>query len=127
MNEALENLDAVHLDAYTISVYSYEEIKKIAGDIEITESKIDATRISAPGGINDKRMGTLSLIEDCSTCTGKNCPGHLGIINFGTGNEIINPLFIRTIVKILNCVCHSCSRVLFSKCIYRTKTKIKKI
>ena len=114
MNEALENLDAVHLDAYTISVYSYEEMKKIAGDIEITESKIDSVRISANGGINDARMGTLSLIDKCTTCTGQNCPGHLGIINFGKGNEIINPLFIRTVLKILNCVCHSCSRLLFS-------------
>ena len=114
MNEALENLDAVHLDAYNISVYSYEEMEKLAGDIEITESKIDNVRISANGGINDARMGTLSLVENCTTCSGQNCPGHLGIIKFGKGNEIINPLFIRTVVKILNCVCHSCSRVLFS-------------
>ncbi len=114
MNEALENLDPIYLDAYNISVYSYEEMLKLAGDIEITESKIDANRVAANGGINDARMGTLNLIDNCSTCSGQNCPGHLGIIKFGQDNEIINPLFIRTVVKILNCVCHSCSRVLFS-------------
>ena len=126
MNEVLENLDPVYLDAYNISVYSYEEMVKLAGDIEITESKIDANRVAANGGINDARMGTLSLIDNCSTCSGQNCPGHLGIIKFEEGNEIINPLFIRTVVKILNCVCHSCSRVLFSNVLPDTKTTDKK-
>ena len=114
MDVVLEDLDPVFIEAYNISVFSYEEMKALAGDIIIKESKLDQSKMSQPGWLNDSRMGTTNLTDECDTCAGQNCPGHLGLIEFGKGNEIINPLFIRDAVKILNCVCHSCSRVLFA-------------
>lgn len=114
MDVALENLDPVFIEAYTISVYSYKEMELLAGDIIIKESKLDPQKMSQPGWLNDSRMGTVGSTEECDTCSGRNCPGHVGLIKYGEGNEIINPFFIRDVVKILNCVCHSCSKLLFA-------------
>lgn len=123
MDIALENLDPVFIEGYTISVFSYDEMKLLAGDIIIKESKLDQAKMSQPGWLNDSRMGTLSLTEECDTCSGKNCPGHPGLIEFGRGNEIMNPLYPRDIIKILNCVCHSCSRLLFNNELVQEKGK----
>ncbi|HSW76565.1 MAG TPA: hypothetical protein VLG50_05945 [Candidatus Saccharimonadales bacterium] len=113
MSETLNELESAYIQGYEISLFSYDEMLKLAGEIIITESKTSPDIINGPGGINDSRMGTLSLTDKCKTCTLQNCPGHLGLIKFGKGKETIHPHFIRTVVKILNCVCHSCSRVLF--------------
>ncbi len=110
---ALAELEDAHITMYNLSVYSFEEMEKEAGNIIITKSKTTADVLTSEGGINDSRMGTLSFTDVCKTCSAQNCPGHMGIILFGKDNEICNPLFIKMIVKILNCVCHSCSRVLF--------------
>lgn len=120
MNTALEELEIRHIDGYTLSLYSFEEMKAIAGDIIIDKFKptnaksIDAKRMTEPGGINDIRMGTINLTDTCVTCTGINCQGHWGLIKFGEHNEILLPLYVRRILMILNCMCHDCSRLLFA-------------
>jgi DNA-directed RNA polymerase beta' subunit/DNA-directed RNA polymerase subunit K/omega len=114
MDIALENLDEVYIEGYNLSLYSYENMVKIAGDIIIKESKLDQSKMSQPGWLNDSRMGTLSLTEECATCSGQNCPGHLGLIEFGKGNEILHPVVARDIIKVWNCVCPSCSNLLFA-------------
>ena len=126
MNEVLENLEPINIDSYELSLYSYDEMIALAGDIEITKYKtteikqsdskyVDPKRMTDFGAINDVRMGTMSLTDRCTTCSGVNCPGHWGIIHFGKGNEIMNPLYTRQVISILNCVCHDCSRLLFEK------------
>src|SRR4029078_9971943 len=110
---ALEELEDAHITTYTISLYSFEEMKKEAGEIIINNSKNTEDALTGLGGVNDSRMGTLAFTDTCKTCALHNCPGHMGIILFGKDNSICRPLFIKSIVKILNCVCHSCSRVLF--------------
>lgn len=126
MNEALENLEPINIDSYELSLYSYDDMIALAGDIEITkyksadvktaESKYsDTKKMTEFGAINDVRMGTMSLTDKCVTCAGFNCPGHWGIINFGKDNEIMNPQYVRIVIMVLNCVCHDCSRLLFAK------------
>lgn len=119
MNKALNELEIRHIDAYTLSLYSFEDMLAIAGDIIIYKVKsenagVDAKRMTEHGGINDIRMGTINLTDSCVTCTGKNCQGHWGLIKFGEHNEILHPLFVRRILMILNSVCHDCSRLLFA-------------
>ena len=120
MNEALEQLEPLTIESYNLSFYSYEDMLKLAGDIEITKFKAsnpkspDAKKLTEFGAINDIRMGTMSLTDKCITCSGINCPGHWGIIKFGKDNEIMNPLVTRQVIMILNCVCHDCSRLLFA-------------
>lgn len=119
MNKALNELELRHIDAYTLSLYSFEDMQKIAGDIIIykikpTTTGVDAKRMTEHGGINDIRMGTINLTDTCVTCTGKNCQSHWGLIKFGEHNEILHPLYVRRILMILNCMCHDCSRLLFA-------------
>ena len=65
-------------------------------------------------GLSDARMGTVSRDYLCKTCNQNSdlCPGHFGHIN------LAYPLFhfgyIDVVYKILNCVCHSCGRLLLS-------------
>lgn len=129
MNYALKNMDPVNIDSYEISLYSYDTMVAMAGSIEITKYKTtdiknsdtsgllltDPKKMNDLGAINDMRMGTMSLTDKCVTCTGFDCPGHWGIMMFGKDNEIINPLYTRQVIMILNCVCHDCSRLLFAK------------
>lgn len=114
-DDDLEKLEEAYITAYRLSVYSYEDMLAESKDIVITKTKTSSDVLVDIGGINDARMGTISFTDVCKTCSAHNCPGHKGIIKFGPGNAICNPLFIKTIVKILNCVCHHCSRVLFCK------------
>ena len=107
-DETLDDLESLHILSYTLSLYSYEDMLRLGGNIKVTE-----TGLNGPNTINDSRMGILNLNDDCPTCDQKNCPGHYGLIDFGEENVIINPLYIKTVLKILNCICHSCSRVLF--------------
>src|SRR5258708_15145832 len=118
--DPLLQLEPLTIDAYSISLYSYEDMLKIAGDRIIfkykyksTESKNASAKITDPGYINDYRAGTLSLSDRCVTCARANCEGHMSIIKFGKDNEIINPLFTRTVIMLLNVVCQDCSRLLF--------------
>lgn len=114
MDKALEQLDSVQIVGYNLSFFSLEEMIALAGDIVIKEAKLDQAKMSQPGWLNDSRMGTLNLTEECVTCSGQNCPGHMGIILFGKGNEILNPLVARDIIKIWNCICPCCSSLLFA-------------
>ena len=113
MDIALEKLDPVYIEGYNLSFFSYEEMVELAGDIVIKEAKLDASKMTQPGWLNDSRMGTLSLTEECVTCSGQNCPGHMGIIIFGKDNEILNPIVAREVIKIWNCICPCCSNLLF--------------
>ena len=60
-------------------------------------------------------MGTTDLGKVCNTCglTNKDCPGHFGHI------ELAKPFysyqFIDITVKVLNCVCFKCSKLLIDK------------
>jgi len=114
MDIALEKLDPVYIEGYNLSFFSYEEMVELAGDIVIKEAKLDASKMTQPGWLNDSRMGTLSLTEECVTCSGQNCPGHMGIIIFGKDNEILNPIVAREVIKIWNCICPCCSNLLFA-------------
>eukprot|EP00271_Cylindrocystis_brebissonii_P003385 TRINITY_DN1429_c0_g6_i1.p1 TRINITY_DN1429_c0_g6~~TRINITY_DN1429_c0_g6_i1.p1 ORF type:complete len:1954 (-),score=319.86 TRINITY_DN1429_c0_g6_i1:2079-7940(-) len=64
------------------------------------------------GGLSDPRLGTIDRAVKCETCGGSmaECPGHFGHL------ELAKPMFhigfMRTILAILRCVCHNCSRIL---------------
>jgi DNA-directed RNA polymerase II subunit RPB1 len=64
------------------------------------------------GGMSDPRMGTIDRTMKCESCgCDKNeCPGHFGHI------ELAKPMFhigfLKTVLKVLRCVCYNCSRLL---------------
>jgi len=64
------------------------------------------------GGLFDLRMGTIDPKFPCLTCkqSRKDCPGHFGRIELS--KKVYYPHFITTIIKILQCVCYKCSKLL---------------
>ena len=99
-----------------ISVFSFEEMKKMAGPIRITN-----TELYGIGSINDPRMGGVSnrLPGKCSYCKQIDCTGHYGLIEFG--KPIYNPMFIRDIVAVLTCVCNDCGGLLITEDVIKQK------
>ncbi len=99
-----------------ISIFSWEEMQKLAGPIKITNCDI-----SGIGSVNDPRMGGVSnrLPVKCSHCKQIDCTGHYGLIEFG--RPIYNPTFIRDIVAILTCVCNDCGGLLITEDVIKQK------
>ena len=64
------------------------------------------------GGLMDPRMGTVDRCIKCATCGGnmKECTGHFGHINLGV--PVYHCAYIGHVVKLLRCVCFSCSSLL---------------
>jgi DNA-directed RNA polymerase II subunit RPB1 len=104
------DLPSLIITKSAISLYSWEEMVKIAGPIKITNDSL-----TGYGSVNDPRMGAASdpLITECPYCQLIDCPGHYGLIEFGT--PIYNPAFIREIVAILTCVCNDCGGLLITE------------
>jgi DNA-directed RNA polymerase beta' subunit len=65
--------------------------------------------------ISYTEMGTVENYKRCTTCfrTNADCPGHIGEIKLHT--HIVHPLFMNYVIKILSCVCNSCSTLLLKK------------
>ncbi|GBG86864.1 hypothetical protein CBR_g42147 [Chara braunii] len=63
------------------------------------------------GGLSDPRLGTMDRQMKCETCGGSmaDCPGHFGHL------ELAKPMFhigfLKTVLKLLRCVCYNCSRL----------------
>jgi DNA-directed RNA polymerase beta' subunit len=68
-----------------------------------------------PGGLSDPRLGTLDRTIKCASCAGSmaECPGHFG--HFELARPVFHNGFIKTILAVLRCVCHNCSRLLASE------------
>jgi DNA-directed RNA polymerase II subunit RPB1 len=104
-----EALPTLVIQANLISIFSTEDLIQRAV-CEVTEPEQTGL-----GSVNDPRMGVIEDNVVCSTCHKDNfeCPGHLGFIRF---NDIFyHPLFMRTIVQVLTCVCNSCGGLLLTK------------
>eukprot|EP00029_Vermamoeba_vermiformis_P000981 TRINITY_DN1114_c0_g1_i1.p1 TRINITY_DN1114_c0_g1~~TRINITY_DN1114_c0_g1_i1.p1 ORF type:complete len:1749 (-),score=528.73 TRINITY_DN1114_c0_g1_i1:193-5355(-) len=79
------------------------------------------------GGLADLRMGTIAREYRCLTCEGDSneCPGHFGHI------ELVKPMFhigfLPTVLKVLRCVCFSCSKLLANEGddVYQNALKIR--
>ncbi len=97
-----------------ISLYSWEEMERLAGAIQV---KVPA--YSDTGSVNDPRMGVVSLSEACQYCSQIDCPGHYGLMKFTT--PIYNPAYIRDIVSVLTCVCNDCGGLLITEDVMKEK------
>lgn len=66
-------------------------------------------------GLYDTHMGVIDNNLICETCKYRNnlCPGHQGHIKLA--KPVFYMHFITKILKVLKCVCYSCSKILISK------------
>lgn len=105
------------------SIMSPEEIRR--GSVaEITSRDTYINNKPVIGGLFDPRMGVLEPGLICPTdgLDYMQTPGYAGHI------ELARPVFyiqyLNTILKVLNCVCFNCSKLLISKRVYKQAYKL---
>lgn len=77
--------------------------------------EVTNTKLSGPCSIYDERMGVLENGKLCITCNknNKECIGHFGHINLNV--SIAHPLYYKSILSVLRCLCYRCSRIRMSQ------------
>lgn len=92
-------------------VLSPDEIRK-RSVVEVTKNEIFVGTEPVPNGLFDPRMGVIDHNKYCQTCNQKNtfCPGHFGHVQLG--KPVFYIQFVKTVEKILKCVCFRCSKLL---------------
>jgi len=92
---------------------SSSEMQRLA-EFQVTSRELFSmpSRNPAPGGCLDPRLGVSDKVSTCATCKMKlvDCAGHFGYIRLAL--PVFHIGYIRHILRILQCVCKSCSRVL---------------
>ncbi|KAK7444863.1 hypothetical protein BaRGS_00040387 [Batillaria attramentaria] len=92
-------------------VYSQEEILGLSIK-EITNPQLfDTLQLPTVGGLYDPALGPTRHDDICDTCgqSSKHCPGHMGHIKLAL--PVFNPVFFKTLFKILQGTCLTCHRV----------------
>uniref|UniRef100_A0A674BGB4 DNA-directed RNA polymerase subunit n=1 Tax=Salmo trutta TaxID=8032 RepID=A0A674BGB4_SALTR len=94
-------------------IISPDELKRMS----VTEGGIkypETTEGGRPklGGLMDPRQGVIERSGRCQTCAGNmtECPGHFGHIELA--KPVFHVGFVNKIMKVLRCVCYSCSKLL---------------
>ena len=93
-------------------VLAPEEIKNMSVCHVIYPETMDESRMKPrDGGLNDPLMGSIDRQFRCKTCsqTMSECPGHFGHIELA--KPVFHPGFIKKVKKVLEMVCHNCSKV----------------
>lgn len=116
----MANLHFGHSDAplktveeIQFGLLSPEEIKNMSVAHIMYPETMDETRTKPlVGGLNDPRLGSVDRQFKCATCQQNmsECPGHFGHIELA--KPVFHPGFIKKVKKILETVCHNCSKVL---------------
>ncbi len=91
---------------------SPEMIRKISVAKIDTPELYDEEGLPIPGGVMDRRLGTIEPGVRCATCgnTPLNCPGHFGHIELA--RPVIHPEFAKYIHTLLRATCRRCGRLL---------------
>ncbi|KAI2614853.1 beta and beta-prime subunits of DNA dependent RNA-polymerase [Hypoxylon sp. NC1633] len=116
----MANLHFAHSDAplktieeIQFGLLSPEEIKNMSVVHILYPETMDETRTKPrQSGLNDPRLGSVDRQFKCATCLENmsECPGHFGHIELA--KPVFHPGFIKKVKKILEIVCHNCSKVL---------------
>ena len=106
--------DIKNIDSVQFSILSPTEIVG-RSVVEVTKQDTYDKDIPVIKGLFDPRMGTTDMGKICNTCGQKNidCPGHFGHINLA--RPVYNIHFMQYVLKILNCICFKCSKLLVDK------------
>jgi len=81
---------------------------------EVTEPSLYDKQVPRINSLQDLRMGPGEREWKCSTCGGflETCKGHWGHFTFKLA--VFHVSYLTSILRVLQCVCHSCSRFLLS-------------
>ncbi|KAH7156234.1 hypothetical protein EDB81DRAFT_646766 [Dactylonectria macrodidyma] len=95
---------------------SPEEIKNMSVCHILYPETMEENKVKPrDGGLNDPLLGSIDRQFRCKTCNQAmgECPGHFGHIELA--KPVYHPGFIKKVKKILEIVCHNCSKVLADK------------
>lgn len=103
------------IDGLGFSVYSPEQIKKVAVAKIVTPELYDIDGYPVDGGLMDLRLGAIDPGVRCRTCGGrlKECLGHPGLIELA--RPIIHIKYLKVIETVLKGSCEACGRVLLNE------------
>lgn len=119
LEKALKNIDNDLADqklplaeviAVSFSLFEKEILKKLSVcKVNNANNSNDNT-----GTLDDPRMGTIESYQLCTTCdkTNDECTGHLAMMDLQT--EIIHPFYRSIVIQVLNCICHTCGKLLIT-------------
>ncbi|QIX00009.1 hypothetical protein AMS68_005526 [Peltaster fructicola] len=84
------------------------------------ERPVGKARQPTAGGPLDRRLGTSSKSDDCTTCGQglKECNGHFGHVQLAL--PVFHFGFLKKIIETLNCICKDCCRVLVQDDVVRS-------
>ncbi|KKF97222.1 DNA-directed RNA polymerase II subunit rpb1 [Ceratocystis platani] len=89
-----------------------DEIKNMSVCHILYPETMDEMRLKPrEGGLNDPLLGSIDRQFKCKTCGQSmgECPGHFGHIELA--KPVYHPGFIKKVKKVLEIVCHNCSKV----------------
>ncbi len=115
------------INGLSFSLYSPEQIKKIAVAKIVTPELYDVDGYPVDGGLMDLRLGAIDPGVRCRTCGGrlKECLGHPGLIELA--RPIVHIKYLQIIEGVLKCSCEACGRILLgdeeSKAELKTRVK----
>jgi len=97
------------------SVFSPQQIKKMASAKIVTPELYDKEGYPVDGGLMDIRLGVIDPGLRCKTCRSKlkECNGHFGYIELA--RPIMHISFVGIILNLLRSTCKECGRVLIPK------------
>jgi DNA-directed RNA polymerase II subunit RPB1 len=119
----MANLLFAHSDAplrtieeVQFGLFSPEEIKNMSVCHILYPETMDESRMKPrDSGLNDPRLGSIDRQFKCATCDQNmsECPGHFGHIELA--KAVYHPGFIKKVKKLLEMVCHNCSKILLDR------------
>jgi len=85
-------------------------VKQAVVEINSPET-YDQDGLPVPGGLMDRRLGTVEPSQRCETCGARagKCPGHFGYIRLE--RPVIHPGLAKKIHETLSAVCRECGRI----------------
>jgi len=101
------------IEEIQFGLLSPEEIKTMSVVKIKHPETMDESRLQPRSeGLNDPLLGSVDRQFKCKSCTENmsECPGHFGHIELA--KPVFHPGFIKKVKKVLEIVCHSCSKVL---------------
>ena len=111
IGELLANMKSTHLTGKKVLGSNCRANEDIEGGTYAGERQLNPNQSVT----SYTEMGTVENYKRCTTCfrTNVDCPGHIGEVKLHT--HIVHPLFRDYVIKILSCVCNSCSTLLLKK------------
>lgn len=107
-------MEQVYADKIQFGILPPEVLRQYSV-LKIENNDLYEKGVPKSGGLCDLRLGTTDRQFKCQTCNGDilTCPGHFGHIDLVV--PVYHISFMKTVLKIIQCVCYECSACLYDQ------------